>query len=287
MINLKTLHTPYIMEETFMKLLKNIEEVEFTKAGGNSKCSIINGYIVLKTGNIPGHDDSFPKIIKVLKEIKDQGVNVVPILGYGVTKFGEKFKYSGKRYDKGYIVQEKAPGVELLDYNNLRNKTEEEQRKMVIEYIKMLSKIPQEHFDKWVLDYKNITDQKVMIDPSKNSNFFYDTEKGFSFIDLNFFNEDKLFDKMDNDGQQHHSHFILYTMIPFRYFLSENSYFYKYLKTSKDCAMAEKVAIDCFIKNLNALKKVGITEEDVNYAVETFKIELPKALQEKDNSVSC
>ncbi len=44
--------------------------------------------------------------------------------------------------------------------------------------------IPQEQFDQFVKRVALIESNGLMIDPSKSSNFFYDPEKGFSFIDL-------------------------------------------------------------------------------------------------------
>lgn len=283
MTELKVLHVPYIKQDVFKSLLKQLNDNEFSKAGGNSKCAIIDNFAILKTGNIPGHDDSFAKMIEKLQELKNNGVNVVPVLGYCVTQFGDTSKYNNKRYDKGYIVQEKASGSELLSYGAIRNKTEEEKHDSVLEYLKMLRKIPQEHFDKWVADYKSITDQKVMIDPSKESNFFYDEEKGFSFIDLNFFSEETLFDKVDHNGHKHHASFILYTLTPFKSFLINNGLYTNCLKTAKEHAFANQVAAECFEKNLNSLKKIGVTEEDVIYTLNEYRIPVPSSLQTIEN----
>ena len=103
-------------------------------------------------------------------------------------------------------------------YNNLDAKDKiinEQALEILMNYLTMLNNIPQQHYDKWVLDYKKITDSLIRIDPSKESNFFYDNEKGFSFIDLNFFAEKPIFNKVDNDGKKHHAEFILYTILPF------------------------------------------------------------------------
>ena len=283
MDDLKYSYTPYINEFIFEELLDKASSANFSKAGGNSKCAIIGSYAVLKTGNIPGHDDSFPRMIETLQDLKENDVNVVPILGYGIAKFGEPF-YNGSRYDKGYIVQEKAPGQELLYVGALRGKTDEEKHDIVLNYLNMLHNIPQEHYNKWVADYKAITDKCVSVDPSKASNFFYDPNQGFSFIDLNFFSQQPLFDKVDNNGQQHHAEFILYSLTPFRNFLNENSYFHPYLTSPEEIAFAEQVAIESFEKNFAALQQLGVTQEDVDYTMETFSIELPKTLQKPEET---
>lgn len=281
MADLKYTYTPYINDVVFEELLDRASSANFSKAGGNSKCAIINNYAVLKTSNIPGHDDSFARMIETLKSLKENDVNVIPILGYGIAKFGESY-YNGARYDKGYIVQEKAPGQELLYLGALRDKTEEEKHDIVLNYLQTVSSIPQSHYDKWVSDYKAITDAKVMVDPSKASNFFYDSEKGFSFIDLNFFTQEPLFDKVDHQGNQHHAEFILYSLTPFKSFLNENSYFHKYLQTPEELAFAEQVAVSSYEKNFQALQQLGVTQEDMDYTLETFNIELPKALQKPE-----
>lgn len=281
MTDLKYSYTPYINNVVFEELLDRASSANFSKSGGNSKCAIIGNYAVLKTGNIPGHDDSFPRIIETLQDLKENDINVIPILGYGIAKFGEPF-YNGSRYDKGYIVQEKAPGQELLFLGALRDKTEEEKHNIVLNYLQTLNSIPQAHFDKWVADYKAITDAKVMVDPSKASNFFYDSEKGFSFIDLNFFTQEPLFDKVDHLGNQHHAEFILYSLTPFKGFLSEYSYFHKYLQTPEEIAFAEQVAVSSYEKNFQALQQLGVTQEDMNYTLETFNIELPRPLQKPE-----
>ena len=285
MADLKYSYTPYINHVVFDELLHTAQGVSFNKAGGNSKCAIINNYAVLKTGNIPGHDDSFPRIIEALQDLKENDINVVPILGYGIAHYGETYS-DGSRYDKGYIVQPKAPGQELLYPGALRGKTDEEKHDIILSYLNMLHNIPQEHYDKWVADYKTITDAKVMVDPSKASNFFYDTEQGFSFIDLNFFAREPLFDRVDHHGNQHHAEFILYSLTPFKGFLSENSYFHPYLTSPEEIAFAEQVAVESFEKNFNALQQLGVTQEDMDYTLETFSIALPKALQKNEEPVS-
>ena len=276
MIELQYSYIPYLSNETFDSLLEHIDAADFHKSGSNSKCAIIDKYAILKTTNIPGHDDSFIQIIKTLHQLKNEDINVVPILGYGIEQTGTPF-HNGKRYDKGYIIQEKAPGKELLSPSELRDKTDDEKHDLIVDYLKVLKAIPQEHFDKWITDFKAITDEKVMIDPSKASNFFYDKKKGFSFIDLNFFMPENLFDRVDDNGQQHHAEFILYSLTPFRSLLGESGPYYKYL-TPEELTIANKIAIDCFNKNMSALKKVGVTDADIYYCASKYNIPLPKQL---------
>ncbi len=274
MSELKHSYTPHIDKVIFDELLKKAESSEFNKGGSNSKCAIIDNYAILRTSNIPGHDDSFTKMINALQDLKKKGVNVVPILGYGIIELGQIYD-SGKRYDKGYIVQEKAPGKELLHVRSeLKHKSEEECRKIVLDYIKLLDTIPQEHYDKWVSDFKAITDGKVQVDPSKESNFFYDEKKGFCFIDLNFFTSETLFDKVDANGEVTHEEFILYTLTPFRHLFG--GVYDKYLKTSEELEFSQNVAAKCLERYFLALTKLGVTERDMEFVCERYNMPMPE-----------
>lgn len=71
--------------------------------------------------------------------------------------------------EKTYQVVEKASGKQLDEM------TPEE-----------VAEIPQEHFNLLVEDVKRLNENGLHIDPSKNSNVFYDHEKGFILIDLGY-----------------------------------------------------------------------------------------------------
>ena len=258
-------YIPYIKENVFYNLLETTDKLECDKSGGNSKCIIVDNYAVLKTGNIPGCGDSFPRMINCLHNLKKKNVNIAQILGYAVTQLGETYT-NGTRYDKGYIVQEKAIGSELLYPGILRGKSEQECFNIVIRYLKMLDKIPQQHFDKWVADFKIITDNKIAVDPSKESNFFYDDKNGFSFIDLNFFTDEPLFDKIDSDGTCHHDKFITYTFLPFRALAIRR--YNQFFKSSKDIEFAQKVMKEGCDKLVSALMKIGVSMKDIEYSFE-------------------
>ena len=170
----------------------------------------------------------------------------------------------------------------MLSPSEIRHKSEEEKRNIIIDYFKLLSSVPQEHFDKWIADLKTLSDHKVAVDPSKASNFFYDSKKGFSFIDLNSFRKEPLFDKVDHNGQQRHAEFINYSFTPFR------GAFYGYpflehLKNPDDVNFVKKVAAEAFRKTVTALKKIGITEADVDYTIQHFDIPFLKQLTQNDN----
>ena len=48
-----------------------------------------------------------------------------------------------------------------------------------------LDAIPKEHWDKFESDVRELSNRGVQIDLTKRDNFFYDKDKGFSFIDIN------------------------------------------------------------------------------------------------------
>ncbi len=70
---------------------------------------------------------------------------------------------------KTYQIVERARGVQL-DLLSLE----------------IIESIPQAHFDQFVRDIQSMGEIWIIIDPSKSSNFFYDTEIGFVFVDLSW-----------------------------------------------------------------------------------------------------
>ena len=46
--------------------------------------------------------------------------------------------------------------------------------------------------------------------------------------------------------------------------------------------MNQKRRWNSFEKNFNALQQLGVTQEDMDYTLETFSIALPKALQKPE-----
>lgn len=268
MENFKFLHTPYINEIVFNELVSTANSSGFTKGGSNSKCAIVNNYAVLKNSNIPGHDDSYKNLIETLHNLSQAGVGAVPILGYGITHQGKPFR-NGERYDSGFVVQEKASGKELLYRGYLSKLTPEQQKEEVLNYLNLLNNVPQEHFTKWVNDLKTITDSQIAVDPSKTSNFFYDKDKGFSFVDLSFLTQEKLFEKQDSNGQTHHSEFIYYSFTPFRDLF--NCSFNKIL-TEEEQSFSDAVLESCFNKTVEGLQEVGVTQEDIDFTIQRFNL---------------
>lgn len=213
MTHFPEIHTPYIASDKMDELLAQAtDNPVFTANGSNSKCFLSGNYAVLKTGNIEAGNDNFASVIEDLDELSQEGVAVSRILGYAVTDYGKPYA-SGVRYDSGYIVQERAKGRELLDHKRVPmsfdpRRNTPENRQYVLDYCTMLKNAPQWQFNRFMRDLKAITDKKIMVDPSKLTNFFYDEHEGFSFIDLNFRTKEKLFDEADLECNQTHRNFL-------------------------------------------------------------------------------
>lgn len=186
----------YIDINTALKVLGSISDKEVLKQGVNSATYYYEDYAILKTTNMNYRNVSvedfdlkhFDDVISRLMELKKQAVNVVPILGY---------QYDGESEEKdGLIIQEKAKGEELYDDSIImefyvfaqNGESDLEIRKSAKEYIlkrtKYVSEIKQEHFNKFIADAMVILEQNLLIDFFGKSNFYYDEETGFQFIDI-------------------------------------------------------------------------------------------------------
>ena len=71
------------------------------------------------------------------------------------------------------IFQEKIDGINIFKQVGSLN-----------EILELYNQIPQKHYEKFILDANNIIKQGIVIDNINMSNFLYNKEKGFYFIDL-------------------------------------------------------------------------------------------------------
>ena len=185
----------YIQPETARGLLAQIKEMEAAKRGVDSQAYLIGEYAVLtaskiKLRNVTTRDDDlayFDELIKTLMELKEQGVGVVPILGYCVEPNSEN--------GNGYIIQSRAKGEEIYDDSIMKElyvgkphlaylSSDTDAKEYVISRTNAISKVPQKHFDKFIRDIIVLLDNDILIDFNTKSNFFYDDTAGFQFIDL-------------------------------------------------------------------------------------------------------
>ncbi|MDO5401157.1 MAG: hypothetical protein Q4F17_09275 [Eubacteriales bacterium] len=189
---------PYISAVKAQELILRANEVTSTKNGIASHAYIVDEYAVLKSSsiklrNVITYDENlefFDELINSLMKLHQQGVGVIPILGYC---------YDPDSHDgDGYIIEPAAKGRELYDDAIMKSlyiwgqssdsfylSTTEDSHKYLYSRITEISEIPQVHFDKFIHDIIAIYEQDILIDFFGRSNFFYDTEEGFQFIDLN------------------------------------------------------------------------------------------------------
>lgn len=186
------------------KIIEAAKKERNIAVGGNNICRIVTNetgeYAILKTSNIECYNFSNTKEHKPADEILASGDfnikrvvglthkhiqhSAVPILGYFYNPENIT-KYTNSAYASGYIVQPKAQGEEL--YKGLANYFTDKQKNIqdIQKFIEKYSDIPSQHFEMFLKNYYEIS-KDLKIDPSKTSNFFYDENIGFSFIDLNF-----------------------------------------------------------------------------------------------------
>lgn len=189
----------YIKHEKAKELLSKINEMEAAKRGVNSHVYLIGEYAVLTTNsiklrNVTTRDDDlayFDELIKTLMSLREQGVAVVPILGYCF----EPNSNSGN----GNIFQMRAKGEELYDDavmnvfyawaqknpGSIYLSSDTDANKYILSRTNYISKAPQKYFDKFISDIIVLFDNDILIDFNGKSNFFYDDTAGFQFIDLN------------------------------------------------------------------------------------------------------
>ncbi len=260
----------FITPEKARELIEHSKQIKTFKAGGNSRAFIVGNFVVLEA-NIHTKDLSLYKdkkpldvIIQKLHKLKQQGVSVVPILGY-CYNLEEERDYGDNTYNEGYIIQEKAQGQELWDYDKMlgyKGNLSDKSKKYIIERIRLLADAPQEHYDKFVLDYIAIEKENIMIDPSKTTNFFYDPKVGFSFIDLNHETKSK------KEHELKDICFIRHCLI-----VCLSSLRQKELYTEEELKQIEECNLMIFKKCKSALIKVGYSERFIEEALSAKRID--------------
>lgn len=182
--------------------INRIRNMKPAKRGIDRCVYLFEGYAVLSTGrlklrNVDVRDDNlfyYDDIIKKLAKLYDDGVHVVPVLGYC---------YDPETADgSGYIFQRRATGCELYDDSVICiyevwtqdkseiylksgvSMTEEDSKEYILARTHTIANAPQRHFDKLIQDIRAILNRDILIDFQGKSNFFYDEKEGFYFIDL-------------------------------------------------------------------------------------------------------
>jgi hypothetical protein len=189
----------YIDSGKARELLSQIKDMEAIKHGVDSRVYLIDEYAVLTTNsikrrNVTTRDDDlayFDELIETLMSLREQGVAVVPILGYCYDPDSDT--------GNGYIFQLRAKGEELYDdavmmgfyvwaQNNPSSaylSSDTDAKRYILSRTHDISMAPQKFFDKFIHDMIVLFDKDILIDFNGKSNFFYDDTAGFQFVDLN------------------------------------------------------------------------------------------------------
>lgn len=185
----------YIEPETARALLSQMKEMKAAKRGIDKHAYLIDEYAVLtaskiKLRNVTTRDDDlayFDELIKTLMDLKEQGIGVVPILGYCVEPDSEN--------GNGYIIQSRAKGAELYDDSVMKEfyvgkphlaylSSDMDAKEYVISRTNLISRAPQTHFDKFINDIIVLLNNDILIDFNGKSNFSMTIPRAFSLLTL-------------------------------------------------------------------------------------------------------
>lgn len=110
----------YINPQKARELLLQVQGMQSDKRGLDNQVYLVDEYAVLATTklklrNYPTRDDDlvyYDELVQSLMRLKEQGVAVVPVLGYCYEPDSEN--------GSGYIIQRRARGEELYDDARLK-----------------------------------------------------------------------------------------------------------------------------------------------------------------------
>ncbi len=196
---------PHIHAQTARALLKTASAMRPTSRGIDRHACLIGEYAVLSTGrlklrNVDTRDDDLrylDEIIETLWTLHASGIGAVPILGYCCDETDAD--------GCGWMIQQRAAGAELYDdaimtrfvaWAQNRSDTyiscsldDAQAMQYLLRRTGEIAAAPQAHFDKFIRDALAILRQDILIDFNASSNFFYDSDVGFQFIDLDAHND--------------------------------------------------------------------------------------------------
>jgi len=177
------------------QLVAQIDDLNKYDGGGTtSKCYCIGNYALLY-GSI--RHESIAQRKAALEKYLSAGIQLAPILEYQFDPNAEVREYGEETsYQDGWILQKRALGTEI--YKSWHKGSDicslEEIDSQITSYFNELDKyitliqkfanMPQEQLNKFIKGYFMLNQSELLVDPSKPTNFFYDEEYGFTFIDL-------------------------------------------------------------------------------------------------------
>lgn len=169
------------------KLTKEMIELAIST---NKKCIYYNDGYVLLHKSFSCSSEEIENYISRVNALIQEGVSTVRILDY------VKVANLDSKYPKCVILEEKAPGrnIDYQSENISLKSIAVDFEEISIRYIQRLddyineislrANAAQEKYDKLVSDYLTISESSLSIDP-KPLNFYFDKDKGFTFIDIN------------------------------------------------------------------------------------------------------
>ena len=204
------------MIEDYVEMIQN---TSYDRSGANSLCYLFDDKVLLYEAICV---DDIDELIKIINQYYHDGINIPRIIDYKFDSSKEAEKYD-KRYHYGWVLEERAKGEELKrntdftirltdieDFDNEYVRYTEECNEY-LKYVQKMSEIDMSQLDKFVADFMRIQEEDlIVIDPSKPSNFFYDSEIGFSFIDLNLSNGHNPYNSKEYTAQ-----YVIVNLYPF------------------------------------------------------------------------
>jgi hypothetical protein len=265
-----------IEPEKARELLSQTQGMQAAKRGIDSHAYLIGDYAVLTTGrlklrNVATRDDDLAyldELIGTLMRLREQGVGVVPILGYCYDPDSEN--------GNGYLFQPRAKGEELYDdvvmqayyvRKSAYLSSDVDAKAYILSRTNSISQAPQEHFDKFMGDILILLDNDILIDFNGKSNFFYDDTAGFQFIDLDSHTDYKY----GLAAHKYDSKFICACngFVPCHFALDKRAV--KKLGKDESRQLARDNQI-IFEKCKTAMLRSGVTEEQLKNSLKTLQI---------------
>ena len=212
--------------------IKQAKQLATHHREGNSKKVYIFEDVVLLSAKF--NEASLLDEMKTIANAKACGIKTPAILGYRIVGTPDK-----NGLCSGYILQEKAKGQELLDIGGFSGIPDKQK---VFDEMVTLANTPQEHFDKFMSDWVNLEKTYGANLDLRRTNYFYCKEKGFSFVDLVFDNNQPVRDTFRVNP--------IRLLAPYAYECSENK-------------EQQKMTARIILKTLNALQKQGLTNKEI------------------------
>ncbi len=235
----------------------------------------IKNYIIAHKNNILLADNKtlpteeyYFDVMNLLMKLYDDDVFVQPILGYAINEQSIKTTETGDVVGTGYVVYAKQKGEPLYLYNKMPNPfnledSKEENKKIdyLLETLTKISKIQQEHYDKFAEDLQKIIKSELIFDAYNQSNILYNKDRGFIFTNINF--------KQSSTKSQEE-----YNRCFIRNCLSLCCINFEYTQTISDTIKNQLKNLNKIVyeKCLSALYKLNINSDDIEkYSINIWK----------------